>query len=254
MTVVRVHEKFDGALWHVTLDRPKANIIDREMTCELIDVFARARDSSDLKAICLTGAGDHFSFGASVQEHAPDQVREMLSTFHLLFRRIAESTVMTLAAVRGQCLGGGLELVAFCNRVFVTSDACLGQPEIRLGVFAPVASVLLPERMRRGAAEDLCMTGRSLSGEAARLEGLADELAEDPVLAAEQYFETHLAPHSATSLRHAHRAIRRQFYERFFEALESIETLYLNELMATADAREGIAAFLEKRSASWRNR
>lgn len=253
MTVVQVQEKFDGAFWNVTLNRPKANILDGEMTRELIEVFVRACDAQDLKAVCFSGTGDHFSFGASVQEHAPDQVREMLSTFHGLFRRIAKSAVTTLAAVRGQCLGGGLELVSFCNRVFVSPDACMGQPEILLGVFAPVASALLPERMGRAGAEDLCLSGRTLHGEDACRTGLADVLTEDPVLAASQYFEEHLSQHSAASLRFAQRALRQSFYQRFFDALQSIEDLYLNELMATADAPEGIAAFLGKRPASWRN-
>jgi cyclohexa-1,5-dienecarbonyl-CoA hydratase len=175
----------------------------------------------------------------------------MLRGFHRLFHLLLEANVVTLAAVRGQCLGGGLELAGFCNRLFAAPDARLGQPEIVLGVFAPVASVALVERVGRSHAEDLCLSGRSLTAQEAHRIGLVDEIADDPDAAALAYAREHLLPRSASSLRLALRATRVGYAERFRHALAEVERLYLEELMSTADATEGLQAFLEKRSPSW---
>ncbi|MDX1579504.1 MAG: cyclohexa-1,5-dienecarbonyl-CoA hydratase [Gemmatimonadota bacterium] len=251
---VRVEKLEDGAIWRVLLATPKANILDMEKSRLLTDVFTRARDDADLKAVIIEGDGPHFSFGASVQEHLPDQAREMLSGFHGLFFSMLDSAVVTLAAVRGQCLGGGLELAAFCNRIFASPDAKLGQPEIVLGVFAPVASVILAERVGRGAAEDLCLSGRTIDAEKARSMGLVDRLAEDPGVAALDYAREQLLPKSASSLRYAVRAVRHGFARRVRAELAEVERLYLEDLMSTADAVEGLEAFLEKRAADFRGR
>ncbi|MBM4059534.1 MAG: cyclohexa-1,5-dienecarbonyl-CoA hydratase [Planctomycetes bacterium] len=240
-------------LWLVRLDRPKANVVDGPMTRALTEAFAAARTTPALKAIVLCASGPHFSFGASVQEHLPEHVAGMLRAFHSLFRTIAACEVPVLAAVKGQCLGGGLELVSFCHRVFAAPDSKLGQPEIALGVFAPVASLLLPHRVGRAAAEDLCLSGRSLGAEEALRIGLVDQIADDPEAAAIAYAEATLLRHSASSLRHAVRAVRGSFAEQFFAQLDELEQDYLKELMATADANEGITAFLQKRAPQWRN-
>lgn len=253
MTPVQVSELEGGAILRVALARPKANIVDAEMTRALRGVFEEIARSPKVAAVVLTSEGPHFSFGASVQEHLPDQVGSMLETFHGLFAKIAEVGVPVLAAVRGQCLGGGLELAAFCHRVFVEPGASLGQPEIRLGVIAPVASVLLPERMGRGAADEMLLSGRSLAGVEAVERGLADALSDDPEATAIEFAKEVLLPHSASSLRFAVRAARETFHTRFFDALRRIERLYLDELMATKDAVEGITAFLEKRAPKWRH-
>jgi cyclohexa-1,5-dienecarbonyl-CoA hydratase len=250
---VRVEELEGGAIWRLFLDAPKANILDSAMVNSLARVFRRTPAARGLKAICIEGVGKHFSFGASIEEHRPEHIRAMLTGFHGLFRTMADVSVVTLAAVRGQCLGGGLELAAFCSRVFAAPTAQLGQPEIRLGVFAPVGSLILPERMGRSAAEDLLLTGRNLSAEEAHQHHLVDELAADPGEAALEYARANLLPHSASSLRLAVRAARRSFNLRFLSQLPELERLYLEDLSATDDAEEGIASFLEKRPPSWRN-
>jgi cyclohexa-1,5-dienecarbonyl-CoA hydratase len=175
----------------------------------------------------------------------------MIRNFHRLFHLMLDASVVTLAAIRGQCLGGGLELASFCNRVFAAPDAKLGQPEIVLGVFAPVASTMLTERMGRGAAEDLCLSGRSLTAAEALAAGLVDQIDDDPGQAALAYAREHLLAKSGSSLRLAVRALRAGFARRFREDLAEVERLYLEELMSTTDANEGLAAFLEKRRPSW---
>jgi cyclohexa-1,5-dienecarbonyl-CoA hydratase len=248
---VRREELEGGALWRVRLATPKANILDREKSEILSAIFEEAKGAPGLKVVVLEGEGPHFSFGASVQEHLPESCAAMLKGFHSLFYRMLDASVPTLAAVRGQCLGGGLELAAFCDRLFAAPDAQLGQPEILLGVFAPVASVLLAERMGRGGAEDLLLSGRSIPAEEAWRRGLVDEIAADPGEAALEYARRHLLPRSASSLRLARRAARRGFERRFGAELSEVEGIYLNELMSTADAVEGLNAFLEKRPPRW---
>jgi len=251
---VQVRQEAGGSLWRVRLATPKANILDQEKFEILAAVFARAAGAGDLKAILLEAEGPHFSFGASVEEHLPGSFATMIRTFHDVVRASLASHVVCLAAVRGQCLGGALELVSVCTRIFATADAMLGQPEIRLGVFPPVASVLLPDRIGRARAEDICLSGRVLGADEALRIGLVDELAEDPEAAALDYFRRYLEPHSAASLRLAVQAVRIGLTNRLETELQRAESLYLDELMATDDAVEGLEAFLAKRPPSWRNR
>jgi len=250
---VRVQATDGGAIWHAVLATPKANILDMEKIAILSRVFSAAGETAGLKAILIEGEGPHFSFGASVEEHLPEQCGKMIPAIGDLFRRLLGAAVPTLAVVRGQCLGGGLELASFCHRLFASPDAKLGQPEIVLGVFAPIASVILTERIGRSRAEDLCLSGRSLDAAEALRVGLVDEVAEDPLAAAREYASKYLLPRSATSLRHAVRAVRAGFAKRFTAELAALEHAYLDELMATHDAAEGIKSFIEKRSPQWKN-
>jgi cyclohexa-1,5-dienecarbonyl-CoA hydratase len=251
---VRLEALDGGAIWRAVLNTPKANILDMEK-CEILsEVFLEAAKEASLKAVVIEGEGPHFSFGASVGEHLPEQIDAMLSGFHGLFYRILDSGVVTLAAVRGQCLGGGMELAIFCNRLFASPGASLGQPEIVLGVLAPVASVMLADRVGRGRAENLLLSGASLSAEEGLAIGLVDEIADDPGEAALVYARKHLLPKSASSLRLALRAARSGYQERFRAELARVEGLFLEELMATDDAVEGLQAFLEKRPPEWKDR
>lgn len=248
---LRVEVLDGGQIWRASLATPKANIIDQPKVEALSRLFERAAGERHLKAVILAADGPHFSFGASVEEHRPEACADMLARFHGLFGRMLDAHVTVLAAVQGQCLGGGLELAAFCHRVVAAPNAHLGQPEIVLGVIAPVASVVLPERIGRGAAEDLCLSGRSVGADEALAMGLVDELANDPGPAALEWAREHLLPRSASSLRFAVRAVRAAYARRFRDELDTLERLYLDELMSSADAREGLTAFLDKRPAQW---
>jgi cyclohexa-1,5-dienecarbonyl-CoA hydratase len=250
---VRLEALDGGAIWRVALNTPKANIVDMAK-CEILsDIFRQAGEARELKAVIITAEGPHFSFGASVAEHLPDQIEAMLAGFHGLFHAMLDARVVTLAAVRGQCLGGAMELAIFCNRLFASPDAALGQPEIILGVIAPVASVMLADRVGRSRAENLLLTGGSLSAAEGLAIGLVDELAEDPGEAALEYAREHLLPKSASSLRFAVRAARAGYEERVRKELAEVERLFLEELMPTADAQEGLNAFLKKRQPEWKN-
>jgi cyclohexa-1,5-dienecarbonyl-CoA hydratase len=207
-----------------------------------------------LRAVLLEAEGPHFSFGASVEEHLPGSCAAMLRELHALILQLVGSPVPVLVAVRGQCLGGGLELAAAGHMIFAAPGAMFGQPEIRLAVFAPAASCLLPEKIGPSRAEDLLFSGRSIGAEEAYRIGLVNAVADDPSQAALAYFEEHLAPRSASSLRLAVRAARYDLVNRIRRKLAEVERLYLEELMATHDAVEGLTAFIGKRPAAWEDR
>ena len=252
--IVKVEHLEEGQVWRILLNTPKANILDGAKCAELTRLFEEAADTPALKAMVVEGQGPHFSFGASVPEHLPGKYEAMLHGFHGMFYRILDCHVPLLAVVRGQCLGGGLELAMVCHRIFASPESKMGQPEIVLGVIPPVASVALTERVGRGWAEDLCISGRSIDAETAHRIGLVDELSDEPWEGALGYIREHLLPKSASSLRHAVRAVRTGYAKRFRKELAKIEKQYIKELMHTEDAQEGLNAFMEKRKPDWTDR
>ena len=252
-TPLKVSLERDGQLLRLELARPKANIIDAQMISELDRALTEHLGSAALKAVLLSAVGPHFSFGASVEEHLPDQCADMLRSLHKLILQIVDCAVPVLVAVRGQCLGGGLEVAVAGNMIFAAPDAKFGQPEIKLGVFAPAASCLLPLRIGQVRAEDLLVSGRSIDATEAHQFGLITSIDDDPEAAAMAYFEEHLVPLSANSLGFALSAVRGAVREDIRRRLGEVESLYLDELMKTSDAVEGLTAFIERRPPEWEN-
>lgn len=244
----------DGALLRLRLARPKANICDAQMIAALQTALDTHRPNTALRGVILDAEGPHFSFGASVEEHLADRCAAMLGALHTLVLTLADYPAPVLVAVRGQCLGGGLEIALAGGPIFASADAMFGQPEIRLGVFAPAASCLLPWRMNAVAAEELLCSGRSIGAAQALSLGLVHAVADDPQAAALAHFEEHLLPRSAAALRLALEAVRAPRVAELRRRLADVEALYLNRLMSTHDANEGLAAFLAKRSPTWEHR
>ena len=241
----------NGALLRLRLSRPKANLVDAAMIGSLDAAFAEYRPAHGLRGVLLDAEGPHFSFGASVAEHLPAQCARMLASLHALLLAMLDFPVPILVAVRGSCLGGGLELALAGGPIFAAPDAQFGQPEIRLGVIAPAASVLLPYRVSQPVAEDLLLTGRSMPAAEAAACGLVQALADDPESAALAWFDQHLQGKSATSVAYALTAVRGQMLGDVRLRLAEVEQLYLDRLMRTRDANEGLTAFLEKRQPAW---
>jgi len=241
----------DGALLRLTLARPKANIVDAAMIGALSAALARHETGRAIRAVLLDAEGPHFSFGASVEEHLPASCAAMLAALHALVVAMIEFPAPILVAVRGQCLGGGLEVAMAGSMIFAAPDAQLGQPEMKLGVFAPAASVLLPYRVNAAVAEDLLLSGRSVDAAEARGMGLVHTVADDPAAAALAWFDAHLAAKSAASVRYALRAARLARIEAIRTGLAAVEKLYLQGLMNTRDANEGLTAFLARRPPVW---
>jgi len=252
---LKVWLEHDGSLLRLRLARPKANIIDAAMIAAL---SSAALDSQlgvkRLSAVLLDAEGPHFSFGASVEEHMPESCAAMLASLHALIKQMLDYPVPILVAIAGQCLGGGLEVACGGDLLFAHPQAKMGQPEIKLGVFAPAASCLLPERIGPARAGDLLWSGRSIDGDEAYRIGLVNELAEDPSGAALAWFENHLLGGSASTVRMAVKAVQSGTVDQLKARLDAVEALYLQELMATHDAVEGLQAFVEKRAANWEHR
>lgn len=244
----------DGALLRLRLSKPKANLIDARMIAALAAAFEAHRGNRGVLAALVDHEGPHFSFGASVEEHLPEQCERMLKGLHALIGAMLDWPKPILIAAKGQCLGGGLEFALAGHLLFLGADAQLGQPEMKLGVFAPAASVLLPLRIGQARAEDLLYSGRSIDAPTALAWGLANALGDDPAALALDYFEKNLAGKSAASLSLAVRAAREPFADLARARLDDVEALYLERLMATRDAHEGLKAFIEKREPHWEHR
>ncbi len=244
----------DGSLLRLRLAKPKANVIDVRMIAALAAAFGAHRANRGVLAALVDHEGPHFSFGASVEEHLPEQCERMLKSLHALVGVMLDWPKPILVAARGQCLGGGLEFALAGNLLFLGADAQLGQPEIKLGVFAPAASVLLPLRVGQARAEDLLYSGRSIDAGTALAWGLASAVGDDPAALALDYFEGNLQGKSAAALSFAVRAAREPFADLARARLDDVEALYLEQLMATRDANEGLKAFIEKRAPIWEHR
>ena len=248
---IAVDETHEGRRLRIVLRGGKGNVVDTAMAVELASVLADRTHGPHLRCIALEAEGDHFCFGASVPEHAPDKVRGMLESLDGVISAILRAPVPVVAAVRGACLGGGLELVLPCHRIIAAPGATLGLPEVTLGMFAPAGSALLPERVARGLAEEMLLTGRILRAEEAHAAGLVDEVSPEPEAAAVRWFEAALLPRSASAVRFAVRAARATMIERVEAALVHLERVFVDETMATRDANEGIASFVERRKPVW---
>jgi cyclohexa-1,5-dienecarbonyl-CoA hydratase len=237
----------------VILAAPKPNVLDAQMITELEAIFSSLDSERELRAVVIEGDGPHFSFGASVEEHLPDQIEAALSRLGALLRRVAATPAPTIAAVRGQCLGGGLELALACDLILAEESAQLGAPEIKLGVFPPAASVLLPLRIGIAPASAMILTGDSWNASRAMQQGLVTLITPEGGLQSgvDAFIEEHFAPRSPDALRHTSRVVRRSIVKALEEELPRIDRIYLDELMAEPDAEEGIRAFLERRPPNW---
>jgi len=238
----------------VTLDRPPLNVLDIAAMRELSQALDRVLAHTDF--IVFQGAGPRaFCAGAEVRDHTPERVAEMLTAFHGVFRRLARSDAISIAAVHGHCLGGGMELAAFCDFVLATESAKFGQPEMKLGCFPPIAMITLPRRCGLRAALDLILTGRTIVAREAKEIGVVTRVAPDDQLgAAVGELLGELQGMSPEVLRLTRRALTREWRGNFEAELAEVEQLYLGQLMKTEDAQEGVRAFLEKRAPVWRAR
>jgi cyclohexa-1,5-dienecarbonyl-CoA hydratase len=251
---IRVSLEHESQVLRIVLASPPANILDAACMAEIVACLDHHANEAGIKALVFEGEGKHFCFGASVEEHQKEQAGAMIASFHGLFEKLLAFGAPTVALVRGQCLGGGMELASFCNFVLAEPKAKFGQPEIQLAVFPPVAAAILPGIIGQSRADDLVLTGRSIDAQTAHAWGLVHALAEDGEALLQELLKSHLLPKSAESLRHANRAVRRDWYENLAARLDAQEKAYVQELMETEDANEGIGAFLQKRKPAWKNR
>jgi cyclohexa-1,5-dienecarbonyl-CoA hydratase len=203
----------------------------------------------------VSGSGKAFSAGVDVAAHTPDKVHEMLSKFHGLIRDLINTRKVSIASVHGNCLGGGAELAAVCDLVYTSESATWGFPEIKLGCYPPVAATVLATIVGQKRAADLILTGRSITGREAADMGLANRAVPEGELdAALQKTLDQLTKPSPASLSLAKKAIYVWHSIHFDKGLARAESIYLDELIKTHDAQEGINAFLEKRPPEWKGK
>jgi cyclohexa-1,5-dienecarbonyl-CoA hydratase len=245
-------EDRDGARW-ITLDRPPVNVLDMATIESLDAALASLPDRPDLKAVVLRSAIPRtFSAGVDVRDHTRDRVSGMLAAFHGVFRRLDALPQATVAAVDGTCLGGGCELVTFCDVALATARSVFGQPEIDVGCFPPLAATWLPRVAPRAAAE-LILTGAPIGAADAARVGLISRVVEDLESETRRVVRL-LSGKSAAVLKLARRALREGAGGPFHLALVRVEALYREDLLATDDMEEGVQAFLEKRAPRWKDR
>jgi len=243
----------DGTRAALRLFHPKGNIITLEMIEALAEGLVALGGAPHLKLITIEADGPDFSFGASIPEHAPGQIEIVLPEAHRLTMTLLEAPAPTAAVVRGRCLGGGFEIALACDLIFAADHATFGLPEISLGVFPPAAAALLPERVGAARAAVTILSGAPAPAREWLAAGLITAIAPDAELTAaiDRWFDAHLAPKSAGALRYASVAARAGIKRHVAALLPELERLYLDGVMRTTDAREGIAAFLEKRQPRW---
>jgi len=231
------------------------NIITADLVRQMRAVLDDLQHSAHLRLLTIEGAGPDFSFGASIPEHAVERIAHVLPDMHALIRDLVALPVATAAVVRGRCLGGGFEIALACDFVFAADSASFGLPEIALGVFPPAACVLLPVRVGAARAAAAILGGEARSSAEWHHAGLIAPAAPttNPTAQVDAWFARTLAEYSAEALRHAVRLVRTPVAAAVEQGLAEAERLYLNDLMVTHDAREGVRAFLDKRAPRWKD-
>jgi cyclohexa-1,5-dienecarbonyl-CoA hydratase len=251
-STTRLKVDVSAPIARIILLNPPLNVIDLPMMRELQQALAELESRPEISVIQFEGDARAFSAGVDIQAHLPDQIRDMLTSFHALIRAVVSSRKITIAAVQGACLGGGAELAAVCDLVFTARDATWGFPEIKLGCFPPVAAVALPALVGQKRAAELLFTGRQIRGDEAVAIGLANRSARAEELDdLVQQTLAELQQLSPAALAHAKKAVYAWDAIHFDKGLARAERIYLEELISTEDAREGIMAFLEKRPPKW---
>ncbi|MFA5861009.1 MAG: enoyl-CoA hydratase/isomerase family protein [Candidatus Thermoplasmatota archaeon] len=240
-----------GVVARVEWERPPVNVLD-SATLEQLARALRSREVTSAHVVVLRGRGKAWSAGLSVEEHLKQSVGPMLKQFRGVLEALWDVPVPTLAQVHGACLGGGLEMLAMCDVAVASATATLGQPEVRLGVFAPLGAAFFPRVLGDKRAAELLYLGESMTAEAARSVGLVNRVVPDAEL--EKTVEAMAASLAGTrraSLVCMKQAIRASAASPW-AALDVAERIYLDTLMAGPGAEEGLRAFLEKRKPEWK--
>lgn len=251
--LVRIIDEAGGTWRRLRLDAPPGHLLSLAMVRALIAAFDDAAQRPSLKWLTVEGSRGQFCYGASIPEHLPERMAEVLPAMHGLMRLVLDFPSPTAALVDGRCLGGGFELALCCDAIIATSDATLGLPEIKLAAFPPVAAALLPVRVGATRASRAVLTGDALPASYWHQAGLVSVVPETASLhdAALCWFARYLAPRSAVALAHAARAGRAVWRPQVEQAIAENEQRYLDELLASPDAEEGVRAWMERRPPRW---
>jgi cyclohexa-1,5-dienecarbonyl-CoA hydratase len=246
----RISVELQPAVARITLNNPPLNVIDREMIDELSHALAEIERRSGILAIVFAGSDRAFSAGVDVGSHDPGGFAPMLRKFHEVINAVVNSRKLTMAVVRRHCLGGGAELALMCDLIYCCPDAVFGFPEIKLASYAPVAMVALSAVIGQKRAAELLLTARTINAQEALGMGLVNGVAVDPETPATETL-ARIQQFSPAALAIAKKAFYAWQSIHFDKGLARSEQIYVDELMKTEDAKEGIRAFVEKRRAKW---
>jgi len=239
----------------ILLNRPPLNILNIEMMKEINQALSEISDDKALKLLILRAEGKAFSAGVDVAEHTVEKVEEMIKAFHQMFRLLYSLPAPSLAVVEGAALGGGCELATFCDMIIASDKAKFGQPEIKVGVFPPIAALAFPWKIGLSRALELILTGDTIdAAEAERINLINKVFPANQFSDKSEEFIQKIAQMSSEVLRLSKKATLQPLPIDFAHALERIEDIYLKELMSTEDALEGLSAFLEKRKPQWKGK
>ena len=244
----------DGDVVSLILNRPPLNVMNIAMMQEMNTALASLRSHPRLKVLVIQAEGKAFSAGVDVAEHTADKVDGMMREFHYLFNLLHGLKCATVAAVDGAALGGGCEVALFCDMVVASERAKFGQPEIKVGVFPPIAAAVVPRLIGRGRALEFLMSGDNMSAVEAERLGLINRVF--PVENFQQHvqdFVKRLSGHSKIILEMTKQAVDDGLTRARMSAVDHATDFYMNEMMKTEDAHEGLDAFLQKRQPVWKN-
>lgn len=248
------YQMTDGVA-RITLNHPPLNVLNIAMMKEINIVLESLLDEKNLKLLVFNAEGKAFSAGVDVSEHLGNKVEEMINTFHGIFKNMLKLKCPILSIVDGAALGGGCELVMFCDFIIASEKAKFGQPEIQVGVFPPIACMLLPQIIPHTKAMELLLTGCLVNAKQAESFGLVNKCVPESVLKEEaDKFINKITSLSPILLRMTRAVAVKRQQKAFLDYLAEVEDIYLNQMMKTEDAQEGLKAFLEKRKAEWRNK
>lgn len=252
----KIRVSVEAPISRIVLDHPPVNVIDVPMMLELIAAMEHIEERSEISTVVFSGAGVDFSAGVDIAAHAPERMRETITSFHSFIRSLTATRKVTIAAVRGNCLGGGAELALMCDMVFCTEGARFQFPEIQLACFPPVAAVALAAAVGQKRAAEMVLTGNIIHGDEALHVGLANDAVagDDELEEVVGEVTGRLATLSSAALALTKKALYAWDAIHFDKGLQRSESLYLNELIKTEDAREGIHAWLEKREPQWKGK
>jgi cyclohexa-1,5-dienecarbonyl-CoA hydratase len=246
----------EGETASLTINRPPVNILDIATMEEINDALEQLIDNSDIKVLVISGAGEKaFSAGVDVSDHTEDKVDKMLEVFHDIFKKMSNLDQVTVAAIKGLTLGGGCEVAIFCDTIIAADNVKIGQPEIKLAVFPPIALLVFPRLVGLKRASELLLSGKVIDANEAERIGLINKVV--PLESFEAEVQEFIQPFlelSAVGIKYSKKGINLGLETNFADGLDRIEKIYKDELMASEDAHEGLKSFLEKRKPVWKNR
>jgi len=254
MTYKYIQTEFKEGVAYLTLNRPPLNILNIEMMGEINSYFESLKNEPSLKLLVIQAVGKAFSAGVDVGEHMGDLAPKMIETFHRMFRLMDALKVTSMAIVNGSALGGGCELALYCDMVIATEKSKFGQPEIQVGVFPPIAALIFPRMIGRKKAMELILLGETISAQEALTLGLINKVVPEVSLQEEvNGWIEKFKKLSGIVLKLTKEATFAGLNDDLDKGLKAIEEVYLNRLMKTHDAMEGLQAFLDKRKPTWKD-